>query len=66
MGAATVSESTDAPCVHLAPITKAKLGPKSSLTYRYWMIVGTESSTAKRLDVLWQKYSGEKLKVSAN
>ena len=56
-GGGNSSESNDAPCVHLAPIAKAKIGPKSSLTYRYWMIVGTESSIAKRLDVLWEKYS---------
>ncbi len=51
------------PCVHLAPIATVKLGPQSTLRYRYWLVVGTKQEIEARLDVLWKKYSGEELEL---
>lgn len=45
------------PCLHVAPIDRVKLGPKSVYRYRYWLVVGSEQQIAARLDALWQKYS---------
>lgn len=47
------------PCMHIAPIDRAPLGPKSVYRYRYWLAVGTEAQLAARLDALWEKYSAE-------
>lgn len=48
------------PCVHVAPVSRVKLGPKSTYRYRYWLIVGNEEQLAVRLDALWTKYSAER------
>lgn len=53
-----------APCIHLASLETVKLGTKSSLSYRYWLIVGSESEIATRLDALFRKYHDEKLTVT--
>lgn len=45
------------PCMHVAPIDRVNLGPKSTYRYRYWLVVGSEAQIAARLDVLWQKYA---------
>ena len=45
------------PCMHVAPIDRVNLGPKSTYRYRYWLAVGTETQLAARLDPLWEKYS---------
>jgi hypothetical protein len=45
------------PCVHIAPVARAKLGPRSIYKYRYWLAVGTETQIAKRLDTLGGKYA---------
>ncbi len=46
------------------PIGCALLGPKSTYSYRYWLVVGTEASITSRLDSLWEKYSREKSKLT--
>ena len=48
------------PCMHVAPIDRVSLGPKSIYRHRYWLAVGTEAQLAARLDALWQNYSGER------
>jgi len=48
------------PCMHVAPIDRVMLGPKSTYRYRYWLLVGTEPQIAARLDALWEKYSAER------
>ena len=53
-----------APCVHLAPISKVNLGPRSTLGYRYWIVAGTKDSIVKRLDELWEKYSEESFELT--
>ena len=47
------------PCMHVAPIDLASLGPKSTYRFRYWLVVGTETQMAPRLDALGQKYASE-------
>lgn len=58
------SDSAAAPCMHVAPIARVKLGPKSELRFRYWLVVGTEAQLAARLDALWEKYSNERLELT--
>ncbi len=48
------------PCMHVAPIDRILLGPKSNYSYRYWLAVGTETEIAERLDLLIEKYAKEK------
>ncbi|MCP5558106.1 MAG: hypothetical protein H7A55_10175 [Verrucomicrobiaceae bacterium] len=47
------------PCVHMAPIDRVNMGPKSIYRYRYWMVVGTTEVISSRLDTLWERYAGE-------
>jgi hypothetical protein len=51
------------PCMHMAPIERVNLGPKSTYRYRYWLVVGTEEQITARLDVLWKKYSTERAEL---
>lgn len=55
------AKSIDGPCVHLAPIGTVKLGPRSTLEYRYWIIVGTKREIGSRLTTLLEKHGEEKL-----
>ncbi len=52
------------PCVHIAPISRVDMGPKSTFRYRYWIVVGTKSEIAARLDSLWKKYSAESAELT--
>lgn len=52
------------PCMHVAPIDRVKLAPKSKYCYRYWLVAGDESSMAVSLDLLWDKYSQETAEVT--
>lgn len=52
------------PCMHVAPIDRAALGPRSVYRYRYWLVVGSEAQIAARLETLWEKYQGERAEVS--
>jgi hypothetical protein len=49
--------------MHVAPIDRVNLGPKSTYRYRYWLIVGTEAQLTARLDVLLDKYSAERAEL---
>lgn len=53
------------PCVHLAPITRVNLGPKSTLRYRYWLVVGDQEQLARQLNRLIDKYHGERLELQS-
>jgi len=57
---------TDAPCVHLAPISTVPLGPKSTLEYRYWMVVGNKAEITRQIDTLLAKYRDEKIILAEN
>lgn len=58
------SDPAAGPCVHLAPITRVKLGPQSTLKYRYWLVVGNQVQLANRLDELIEKYGQERVELS--
>lgn len=60
----TSDDPAAGPCVHVAPIDRVNLGPKSSFRYRYWLVVGTEANLAARLDSLWKKYSADKAELN--
>lgn len=47
------------PCMHVAPLDRILLGPRSTYRYRYWLAVGTESQLAALLDALLKKHAGE-------
>ena len=52
------------PCMHVAPIDRVNLGPKSTYRYRYWLVVGTEVQITARLDELLTKYSAERAELT--
>lgn len=62
-GGGDSDESAAGPCVHVAPIDRVQMGPRSTYRFRYWLIVGTESQIAARLDALWGKYANEKVEL---
>jgi hypothetical protein len=52
------------PCMHVAPLDRVNLGPRSQYRYRYWIAVGTEAELAVRLDALREKYASERAELS--
>ncbi|MFT4546483.1 MAG: hypothetical protein ACI8XO_000044 [Verrucomicrobiales bacterium] len=52
------------PCVHIAPVARVLLGPRSTVKYRYWLVTGTESEIGRQLEKLWEKYKGERIQLS--
>ena len=40
------------PCMHVAPITTASLGPRSVFRYRAWLVVGDEREIATAIDAV--------------
>jgi len=54
------NKPTDGPCMHVAPITRILLGPKSRYQYRYWLVVGDAKRIGQRLDELIQMHGNEK------
>jgi len=63
-GAGNSNDSAAGPCLHVAPLDHVRLGPTSEYRYRYWLVVGTDAQIAGRLDALWEKYSGERARLS--
>jgi hypothetical protein len=59
-GTGASDEATAGPCMHLAPLDRVPLGPKSEYRYRYWLVVGTEAELARDLEALWSLHSDEK------
>jgi hypothetical protein len=64
-GARETDEPTAGPCMHVAPVDRVNLGPKSTYRYRYWLVVGSEQELADRLDALWEKYSNERAELTS-
>ena len=62
-GGGAGEDPTAGPCMHVAPIDRLNLGPKSTYRYRYWLVLGTEARLADRLDLLWKKYSTERAEL---
>jgi hypothetical protein len=60
----TSDDPTAGPCMHVAPIDRVNLGPKSTYRYRYWLIVGTEVQIAERLETLAQKYPAKRAELT--
>jgi len=58
-GNAPSDDPEGGPCVHVAPVSHVRLGPKSTYEYRYWLVVGDEQRIAADLDALRAKYSAE-------
>ena len=54
------------PCMHVAPLDRVSLGPKSRYRFRYWLVLGTAPDMAARLDALWIKYSTDSSHESAD
>ena len=52
------------PCMHVAPIDRVELAPKSTYRYRYWLVVGDQQAIAASLDSLWKKYSAERAQLT--
>jgi hypothetical protein len=62
-GAGASTDPVAGPCMHVAPIDRAALGPRSVYRYRYWLAVGDAAKLANTLDTLWEKYSAERAEV---
>jgi len=58
-GSGSTRDPAAGPCVHVAPIDRVLLGPRSTYRYRYWLVAGSDSEIAGRLDALWTRYSAE-------
>ena len=58
------AKPTDSPCMHLAPIGTVKLGPQSTLEYRYWMVMGSKAEIEPRLNALLAKHKDETIKLT--
>ncbi|EMI17138.1 hypothetical protein RMSM_05929 [Rhodopirellula maiorica SM1] len=63
-GSGISDNPTAGPCMHVAPIDRVLLGPKSTYRYRYWIVVGDKATIADRLDALWRKYSSEQVELT--
>ncbi|MEQ8839069.1 MAG: hypothetical protein RID07_19845, partial [Lacipirellulaceae bacterium] len=63
-GGGLSDDPTGSPCMHVAPIDRVKLGPRSTYRYRYWIVVGDESDIEASLDSLWRKYANERAEVT--
>lgn len=51
------------PCVHVAPIDRVLLGPRSVYRFRYWLLLGREAELAARLDALHAKYAADRAEL---
>ncbi len=58
------AKPTDNPCVHMAPIATVRMGPQTTLDYRYWLVVGSKAEIVASFDVLLKKYKDEKMKIT--
>ena len=63
-GEGTSDDPVAGPCMHVAPIARVSMGPKSTYRFRYWLIPGTAPQLATRLDELWTKYSAERAELT--
>ncbi|MCM2370497.1 hypothetical protein [Aporhodopirellula aestuarii] len=62
-GKAISNDSFAGPCMHVAPLGRLKLGPKTTFRYRYWLVLGDESLISNSLDALIQKYADETIEL---
>jgi hypothetical protein len=45
----------------MAPISSVRLGPATTLEYRYWVAVGSKADVTSAIDTLLAKYRDEKI-----
>jgi len=64
-GGGSSDDPAAGPCMHVAPIDRVHLGPRSQYRYRYWLVVGDEIQLAARLDELWTRYSQDRAELTA-
>ncbi len=57
-------DPTAGPCMHIAPISRIELAPRSTYRYRYWLVVGNQDEIATSLDALWSKYPDERAELN--
>lgn len=62
-GAAGTDAPAAGPCMHVAPIDRVNLGPRSTYRYRFWLIVGSAAQLAARLDTLWSRHATERAEL---
>ncbi len=53
------SDPLAGPCMHVAPLDKVALGPRSRYAYRYWIIVGNQLQLADRLEALIELHGND-------
>jgi hypothetical protein len=58
-GGGATADPAAGPCMHVAPIDRVHLAPRSTYRYRYWLVVGSAADIAPRLDALWQAHAGD-------
>ncbi len=51
------------PCMHVAPLDRISLGPRSTYRFRYWIVVGNQVEIESSLDSLWEKYSFDRAEL---
>ena len=51
-GQGASDDSAAGPCMHVAPITTASLGPRSVFRYRAWLVVGDEREITTAIDAV--------------
>ncbi len=51
-GDGTTDDPAADPCMHIAPLMTARLGPRSRLRYRAWLVIGDERGIGTALDDL--------------
>lgn len=63
-GPKNVADPTSPYTMHVAPVVRVPLGPKSTFRYRYWLVLGNEETITKSLDQLIEKYADENYSLS--
>ncbi|MBD5781629.1 hypothetical protein IEN85_19160 [Pelagicoccus sp. NFK12] len=63
-GPNNIEDPTSTYTMHVAPVVRVNLGPKSNFNYRYWLVLGTETEIAASLDVLIEKYENEEYELT--
>ena len=63
-GSGIQSDPTAGPCTHIAPVGFVNLGPKSTISYEFWLIVGKKDEISPSLEKLWAKYRELKISIT--
>jgi len=52
------------PCMHVAPLDRVSLAPKSTYRFRYWIVVGNTVEIESSLELLWEKHSLDRAELT--